>query len=52
MRKFKFIGQAQRFLPPQEAIHNMFSVGRHLFGAKGFCELRSRVFDNGRSRIN
>ena len=46
MRRFKSIGQAQRFLSAQGSIQNLFNVGRHLINAKGFRELRSRAFND------
>ena len=44
MRRFKSMGQAQRFLGVHSAIHNLFNLGRHLISAKHYREFRQRAF--------
>ncbi len=48
MRRFKSIGQAQRFLAVHGVVGNLFRVGRHLMKASYYREYRSRAFQNGR----
>ena len=40
MRKFKSVGQAQRFLGVHAAVSNLFNLGRHLVGAQHYRDLR------------
>jgi putative transposase len=44
MRRFKSSQQAQRFLGVQEAVYNLFNLGRHLVSAKNYRMLRMRAF--------
>ena len=44
MRRFKSVGQAQRFLAVHGAIGNLFRLGRHLMRASHYREFRSRAF--------
>lgn len=36
MRKFKSMGQAQRFLSAHAAVFNLFNLGRHLVSAENY----------------
>lgn len=44
MRKFKSVGQAQRFLSVHAAVSNLFNLGRHLIGAEHYRNLRVSAF--------
>jgi putative transposase len=44
MRKFKSVGQAQRFLTAHAAVHNLFNLGRHLVRAQHYRDLRVSAF--------
>lgn len=44
MRKFKSVGQTQRFLGTQAAVSNLFNLGRHLVGAQHYRDLRISAF--------
>ncbi len=44
MRKFKSVGQAQRFLGTHAAVHNLFNLGRHLVRAQHYRILRMSAF--------
>ena len=44
MRKFKSVGQAQRFLGTHAAVSNLFNLGRHLVGAQHYRDLRISAF--------
>ena len=44
MRKFKSVGQAQRFLGAHAAVYNLFNLGRHLVGAEHYRNLRMSAF--------
>ena len=44
MRKFKSVGQAQRFLGAHAAVHNLFNLGRHLVRAEHYRNLRASAF--------
>jgi putative transposase len=44
MRRFKSVAQAQRFLAVHDAVHNLFTVGRHQLRAGHQRLLRSRAF--------
>ena len=45
MRKFKSLGQAQRFVTAHAAVSNLFNLGRHLVRAQHYRDLRVRAFD-------
>ena len=40
MRRFKSVGQAQRFLGTHAAVYNLFNLGRHLIRAEHYMNLR------------
>ncbi|MFK8049014.1 MAG: IS6 family transposase [Halioglobus sp.] len=44
MRKFKSIGQAQRFVTAHAAVSNLFNLGRHLVRAQHYRDLRTSAF--------
>jgi putative transposase len=44
MRRFKSVGQAQRFLGAHAAISNLFNLGRHLVSAGHYRDLRRIAF--------
>ena len=44
MRRFKSVGQAQRFLCPHAAVYNLFNLGRHLVSASHYRDLRISAF--------
>ena len=44
MRKFKSVGQAQRFLGAHAAVYNLFNLGRHLAKAKYYRKFREGAF--------
>ena len=44
MRKFKSVGQAQRFLGAHAAVSNLFNLGRYKVGAKHYRDLRMSAF--------
>lgn len=44
MRKFKSMGQAQRFLDVHSAVYNLFNLGRHLMSANNYRKLRQDSF--------
>jgi putative transposase len=44
MRKFKSIGQAQRFVTAHAAVSNLFNLGRHLVRAPHYRHLRESAF--------
>jgi putative transposase len=43
-RKFKSIGQAQRFLGTHAAVSNLFNLGRHMVSANHYRALRASAF--------
>ena len=43
-RRFKSVGQAQRFLGTHAAVSNLFNMGRHLVRAKHYRNLRVSAF--------
>jgi putative transposase len=45
MRKFKSVGQAQRFLGAHAAVSNLFNLGRHLLRAEHYRSLRISAFN-------
>jgi putative transposase len=44
MRKFKSVGQAQKFLSAHAAVYNLFNLGRHLTRAQHYRDLRISAF--------
>jgi len=44
MRRFKSVGQAQRFLGAHAAVSNLFNLGRHLVRAEHYRSLRVSAF--------
>ena len=44
MRRFKSVGQAQRFLGAHAAVFNLFNLGRHLVRAEHYRSLRTGAF--------
>ena len=51
MRRFKSVGQAQRFVSAHAAVQNLFNIfslssflGRHLVGAQHYRDLRISAF--------
>ena len=44
MRKFKSVGQAQRFVTAHAAVSNLFKLGRHLVRAQHYRDLRMSAF--------
>jgi len=44
MRKFKSMGQAQRFVTAHAAVSNLFNLGRHLVRAQHYRDLRMSAF--------
>ena len=44
MRRFKSVGQAQRFLGAHSAVSNLFNLGRHLVSASHYRNLRGSAF--------
>ena len=44
MRRFKSVGQAQRFLGVHAAVCNLFNLGRHLIRAENYRNLRVHAF--------
>ena len=44
MRKFKSVGQAQRFVTVHAAVSNLFNLGRHLVRAEHYRDLRTSAF--------
>ncbi len=44
MRKFKSVGQAQRFLGVHAAVSNLFNLGRQLVRAQHYRNLRVSAF--------
>ena len=43
-RRFKSVGQAQRFLGAHAAVSNLFNLGRHLIRAEHYRDLRISAF--------
>ena len=46
MRRFKSVGQAQKFLTAHAAIYNLFNMGRHLIRAQHYRDLRTSAFND------
>jgi len=44
MRRFKSVGQAQKFLGVHAAVYNLFNLGRHLIRAEHYRNLREGAF--------
>ena len=51
MRKFKSVGQAQRFLGFHASVHNLFNLGRHLISAEHYRDLRMSAFTEWRTAV-
>jgi putative transposase len=51
MRKFKSVGQAQRFLGAHAAFSNLFNLGRHLVCAQHYRDLRVSAFTEWSSAV-
>jgi putative transposase len=51
MRRFKSVGQAQRFLGVHAAVYNLFNLGRHLVVAEHYRNLRTSAFDEWSSAV-
>jgi putative transposase len=45
MRRFKSVGQAQRFLGAHATVYNLFNLGRHLVSARHYRDLRVSAFN-------
>ena len=45
MRRFKSMGQAQRFVTAHAAVQNLFNLGRHLVRAQHYRNLRVSEFE-------
>ena len=45
MRRFKSMGQAQRFLAVHGAMKNLFAIPRHRLRAKNYRLFRTEAFD-------
>ena len=45
MRRFKSVGQAQRFVIGHAAVQNLFNLGRHLIRAQHYRDLRVSAFN-------
>jgi transposase-like protein len=45
MRRFKSMGQAQRFATAHPAVYNLFNFGRHLVSANQYRNLRISAFN-------
>jgi putative transposase len=45
MRKFKSVGQAQKFLTAHAAVYNLFNMGRHLIWAQHYRDLGVSAFN-------
>ena len=51
MRKFKSVGQAQRFLGFHAVVQNLFNLGRHLVRAQHYRNLRVGAFAEWRRAV-
>jgi putative transposase len=51
MRRFKSVGQAQRFLSVHSVVYNLFNLGRHLTSARHYRFLRMRAFASWKSVV-
>ena len=46
MRRFKSVGQSQRFLGVHAVVSNLFNLGRHKVGAQHYRDLRISAFSD------
>lgn len=46
MRRFKSVGQAQRFVSIHASVYNLFNLGRHLVSAKNYRYFRQCAFSS------
>ena len=44
MRRFKSMGQAQRFVTAHAAVQNLFNLGRHMVRANHYRDLKVSAF--------
>ena len=51
MRKFKSVGQAQRFLGVHATVYTLFNLGRHLISAKNYRNFRRDAFTVWQSTV-
>ena len=51
MRRFKSVGQVQRFLTVHAAVSNLFNLGRHLVRAQHYRNLRVSAFVEWESAV-
>lgn len=51
MRRFKSVGQAQRFLGVHAAVNNLFNLARHLVRAEHYRLLRVSAFAEWREAV-
>ena len=51
MRRFKSVGQAQRFVSAHAAVSNLFNLGRHLVRAEHYRDLRVSAFAKWSSAV-
>jgi putative transposase len=51
MRKFKSVGQTQRFLGAHAAVSNLFNLGRHLVRGEHYRDIRVRALGEWRSVV-
>ena len=51
MRRFKSMGQSQRFVTAHVAIQNLFNLGRHLIRAQHYRNLRMSAFSEWRRAV-
>jgi hypothetical protein len=51
MRKFKSVGQAQKFLGAHVAVSNLFNLGKHLIRAKYCRGLRVSAFNEWKAAV-
>jgi len=51
VRRFKSVGQAQRFLGVHSAVYNLFNLGRHLISASHYRLFRMRAFASWKSAV-
>jgi putative transposase len=50
-RRFKSVGQAQRFVTAHAAVSNLFNLGRHLVRAEHYRNLRTSAFSEWSSAV-
>ncbi|MGK0375010.1 MAG: putative transposase [Arenicella sp.] len=51
MRKFRSVGQAQRFLGVHATVYTLFNLGRHLISAKNYRNFRRDAFTVWQSAV-